>query len=65
MRLVLLSPAVEERLVVVEDEILVALAEIGAGAVYRKRLREPVLLVPQPDRVEVRVADEVDAFANH
>jgi len=50
---------------VVEDEILVALAEIGAGAVCRKRLREPVLPVPQPDRVEVRVADEVDAFANH
>ena len=37
--LVLLSPAVEERLVVVEDEILMALAEIGSGAVCRKRLR--------------------------
>lgn len=49
----------------VEDEILMALAEIGGDAVCRKRLREPVLPVPQPDRVEVRVADEVDAFANH
>ena len=60
VRLVFLHPAVENRLVVVEDESVELLAQVGGGAESADRRRRALLPLPQPDRVEVRVADQVN-----
>jgi hypothetical protein len=53
-------PLVDQRLVMVENEAVVALAEIRGGAEGGKHFRGSFLDLPQPRRIEVRIADEMN-----
>jgi hypothetical protein len=59
-RLVLLDPFVEDGLVVAEDEPGMFLAKFGGLTEGRQGLPRAFLPLPEPDRVEVGVGDEVD-----
>ena len=65
LRIVLLDPVIEYGLVVVEDEARMCFAELSSDAEGRNRLREPILPVPQPDRVQMGIADQMNLFLGH
>ena len=54
---VLLHPFVKQGFVVAEDEAVVFLAEIGGDAEGGKRFRDAFFDFPEPDDVDVRIAD--------
>jgi hypothetical protein len=63
--LVLLHPLVKNRLVVTKDELLELLTEPGGRAEGGERLSQAFLPHPQPDRVEVRIADQEQVASGH
>ena len=64
-RLVLLHPLVEDRLVVVEDEAVELLAQVGRRAEGGDRLGGALLPLPQPDGIEMGLAHEMDDGLAH
>ena len=64
-RLVLLHPAIQDGLVVAEDEAVEALAELRRAAEGGQGLGGPLLPLPQPDGIDVRIAEEVHAGLLH
>ncbi len=64
-RVELADPAIENRLVVVEDELGVRVEELDRGSEGGERLGAPFLPAPLPDGVEVGVCDQVNARPLH
>ena len=60
--LVFLDPPVEDRLVVVEDESVELVAQVGGGAERGHSLSRAFLPFPQPDRIKMSVADKVNSL---
>ncbi len=55
-------PLVQQGLVVVKDETVKFLAETGSRAEGSNRFRKPFFPFPQPHRVDVGIAYEVQCF---
>jgi hypothetical protein len=64
-RLVLFYPSVEDGLVMVEDKVIEILAEAGRRAESRERFAGSFFPSPEPDRIKVGVADEVNFSSRH
>ena len=64
-RIVLFYPTVEQSFVMVENESTMRLTEIRGDAKGRYSFGETVLPVPQPDWIEVGVANQMDLLFRH
>ena len=60
LRLVFLNPAIEQRLVVAEHEVVEFLAEVRRGAERGNRRRRALLPLPLPDGIDMGVADQMN-----
>ena len=58
-RIVLFDPLVELDLIAVEDEALELLAQVAHGAGQCQGLTDPLGPLPEPDRVEMRIANKM------
>ena len=59
-RPVVSHPAIEQGFVVVEDELGILVQKIGRGFEGGKRFCEPLFPIPDPDGVDVGLADQMD-----